>query len=178
VEAGVTNAEQDLRRVGEILETHRTMLTAYLVHLTHDSHAAEDLVQEVYQEVLSNAGLAMRGDDLGAYLRGIGRHLASRLFRKAKPGPLTAQCLESAWDEPGAREGLLDSARAALRLCVDSLQATARRMFELRYQQGRPYAQIAHDIEMTSAAVRMSLTRIRRQLAECVRSRMGEAWEG
>lgn len=173
----------DPGRLGAILETHRTMLTAYLVRLTHDSHAAEDLVQEVYKEVLSNAGLAMKGDDLGAYLRGIARHLASRLFRRPKPGPLTEQCLESAWESPDldasrGRKGFLEACRAALRLCLDALPPTARRLFELRYDEGRPYAQIADQTDMKSPAVRMSLTRVRRQLADCVRSRVGEAWSG
>jgi RNA polymerase sigma factor (sigma-70 family) len=166
-------------RVGELLEQHRTMLTAYLLHLTHDLHAAEDLVQEVFKEVLSNAGLAMKGDDLGAYLRGIGRHLSSRLFRKARPGPLTAQCLETAWESPleetSSRQSFVEACRAALRLCLESLQATSRRLYELRILEGRPYDQIAVETGMKSPAVRMTLTRVRRHLAECVRSRVGEA---
>jgi RNA polymerase sigma-70 factor (ECF subfamily) len=81
-------------------------------------------------------------------------------------------------DDPAGRQGLIDASRAALRQCLESVQATARRLFELRYHEGRPYARIADDLHMTSAAVRMSLTRVRRQLAECVRSRMGEAWSG
>lgn len=164
-------------RVGELLESHRTMLTAYLLHLTHDLHASEDLVQEVYKEVLLNAGLALKGGDLGAYLRGIGRHLASRQFRKARAGPLTSRCLEAAWeapvDEAASRQSFVEASRAALRICLDSLQATARRLYELRILEGRPYDQIALETGMKSPAVRMTLTRVRRLLADCVRSRVG-----
>ena len=167
------------RRLGEVLEGHRVMLTAYLTRLVHDLHAAEDLVQEVFAEILSNPGLALRGDDFGAYLRGIARHLASRHFRKLKAGPQITECIEAAWDRPEIdtnpkdRESFLAACRAALRQCLESVPSVWQRLFELRYQMALSYEAIAAESKMNSAAVRMTMTRLRRRLADCVESKIG-----
>src|SRR5687768_958481 len=84
----------------QALEAHRPMLTAYLVRLVRDVHAAEDIAQEVFAEALANPRVVLKGGDLGAYLRGIARHLASRHFKQARTGPISAEILESAWELP------------------------------------------------------------------------------
>ena len=167
-------------QTAQALEAHRTMLTAYLVRLTRDFHVAEDVVQEVYAEVLANPRVVLRGGDLAAYLRGIARHLASRHFRQPKTGPLCAELLESAWErgpideDPGRGDSFLASCRDALKACVDALPPTWRRLFDCRYVRALPHAAIADELGLTCAAVRMSVSRIRRRLADCVSARMGE----
>lgn len=167
-------------QTAQVLEAHRTMLLAYLVRLTRDFHAAEDVVQEVYAEVLANPRVVLRGDDVGAYLRGIARHLASRHFRQPKAGPLCAELLESAWErapieeDPRQDASFLTSCREALRGCLEALPPTWRRLFDHRYAKSGSYAAIADAVGMTSPAVRMTMTRIRRRLADCVSAKMGE----
>jgi RNA polymerase sigma factor (sigma-70 family) len=176
--------EDGLLTPAQALEAHRVMLTAYLLRLVRDFHSAEDIVQEVFAEVLRNPRVVLRGGDLGAYLRGVGRHLASRHFRQPKAGPLCSELLEAAWELPtlgqdaGRREAFLASCRAALRQCLEALPPTWRRLFDLRYQKSAPYAAVADAVGMTSAAVRMTMTRIRRRLADCVSARVAEPLEG
>jgi len=169
---------QDRAGLGEALESHREMLMGYLVMLVHELHTAEDLVQEIFAEVLSNPQFALKGDDFGAYLRGMARHLASRHFRKVKLRPKALECLEAAWeppkidDDPQERESFLATCKAALQRCLDELPKTWRLLFDSRYAENRSYAEIGSAVEMTSASVRMTMTRIRRRLADCVETKM------
>jgi RNA polymerase sigma-70 factor (ECF subfamily) len=164
--------------LGEALESHREMLTAYLVMLVRELHAAEDLVQEIFAEVLANPQFALKGDDFGAYLRGMARHLASRHFRKARLRPKALECLEAAWeppkidDDPRERETFLATCKAALERCLEQLPKTWRALFDSRYSENRSYAEIGTAVQMTSANVRMTMTRIRRRLADCVESKV------
>jgi RNA polymerase sigma-70 factor (ECF subfamily) len=170
--------------LGEALEAQRAMLLAYLLSLVHELHSAEDLVQEIFAEVLANPRFALKGDDFGAYLRGMARHLASRHFRKAKLRPKAMECLEAAWeppvlaDEPRDRESFLATCRAALERCLEQLPRTWRTLFDSRYAENRSYAEIGSSVEMSSAAVRMTMTRIRRRLADCVESKVATPLEG
>ena len=168
---------QERAGLGESLEGHRQMLTTYLVMLVHELHTAEDLVQEVFAEVLFNPRFALKGDDFGAYLRGMARHLASRHFRKVKLRPKALECLEAAWEaptidsDPQERESFLSTCKAALERCLQELPKTWRVLFDFRYAENRSYAEIGTATQMTSAAVRMTMTRIRRRLADCVESK-------
>ncbi len=159
---------QERAGLGEALEGHRGMLMTYVVMLVHEAHTAEDLVQEVFAEVLSNPQFALKGDDFGAYLRGMARHLASRHFRKSKLRPKALECIEAAWEpptldaDPRERESFLATCRATLQRCLPELPKTWRTLFEFRYAENKTYAEIGAATEMTSAAVRMTMTRIRR----------------
>lgn len=169
---------QERTGLGEALESHREMLMAYLVTLVHELHTAEDLVQEIFAEVLANPRFALKGDDFGAYLRGMARHLASRHFRKVKLRPKALECLEAAWepptiaDDPQERESFLATCKAALQRCLEELPKTWRLLFDSRYAENRSYADIGSSTRMSSAAVRMTMTRVRRRLADCVESKV------
>jgi RNA polymerase sigma-70 factor, ECF subfamily len=169
---------QERAGLGEALEGHREMLLTYLVMLVHEPHTAEDLVQEVFAEVLSNPRFALKGDDFGAYLRGMARHLASRHFRKVKLRPKALECIEAAWEpptidaDPGERESFLAGCKAALERCLQELPKTWRILFDFRYTENRSYADIGAATQMNSAAVRMNMTRIRRRLADCVETKV------
>lgn len=61
---------------------------------------------------------------------------------------------------------------AALRLCLHSLEGTARQMIEHRYFKARPLSELADSLGRTTSAIKTSLVRIRRQLQECVNRRV------
>ena len=146
-------------------------LRAYLRRLLPPVDA-DDVAQDTCLEVLANPAILLRGDEPGAYLRGIARHLASRHRRRYPRHHALEDIVALAWDaykpEDDSRE------RTALRACTEALGERLRRMLDLRYQQGLNASEIADRLELSHAGVRMALMRGRKALARCLGSRLDE----
>ena len=59
-----------------------------------------------------------------------------------------------------------------LRQCLEQLKEQDRTLIHRRYRDGEPIVEIAKKLTKTVDAVGMRLSRIRRQLSDCVRSRL------
>ena len=59
--------------------------------------------------------------------------------------------------------------------CLQGLGATARRVVEMKYGQGRSIREIADGLKKSVAAVEMILVRSRRALGDCIQRKMSQA---
>ncbi len=153
-------------------ELHRQLdgLRAYLRHLLPPADA-DDVAQDVCLEVLANPAILLRGDEPGAYLRGIARHLASRHRRRYPRHHALEELVELAWQAAPAPPET-GPEHAALRACLGELNERLRGMFDLRYQQGLNAREVGARLGLSSEGVRMALMRGRQALARCLGVRL------
>jgi RNA polymerase sigma-70 factor, ECF subfamily len=65
-----------------------------------------------------------------------------------------------------------DPLRDALRTCLDKLEGRSRQVVDLRYKRGLPSTAIASEMELSSGAVRMLLSRVRDSLRRCIEGQL------
>ncbi|TWT75028.1 sigma-70 family RNA polymerase sigma factor [Allorhodopirellula solitaria] len=59
-----------------------------------------------------------------------------------------------------------------LRQCLETLRSRDRELIQQRYRDGKPVARIAENMSKSVDAIAMQLSRVRRQLGECVRMKL------
>lgn len=158
------------------VDGHRGWLTAYVLAVTGDPGAADDLVQEVFAVALSKRGEFAPGTNFGGWLRGIARNVALRHGeRRGRELPLAGDEALARLDraaERAEREDLVPGAterRAIfLRQCLEQLAERTRRLVELRYAEDRSAAEAAAELGMTVTAVNVAAFRARAALADCI----------
>lgn len=121
--------------------------------------------------MLASPAILLRGDEPGAYLRGIARHLASRHRRRYQRHRALEELIELSWQAapPPPDDG---PEQAALTACLGELSERLRGMFDLRYQQGLNAREVGERLGLSSEGVRMALMRGRQALARCLGVRL------
>jgi RNA polymerase sigma-70 factor (ECF subfamily) len=162
-----------------VIEQNREWLIAYLLGMVGDSHAVDDLVQEVFHTAFAKRDHFEAGRSFGAWLRGIARNLALRHLERTGRDALllspeslevfdqAAAAAEAADLWPDAREQRLGHLRA----CLAALGRRARQLIEQRYVREESAATVAAELGMTVSAVNVGVFRARAALAECVTRR-------
>jgi RNA polymerase sigma-70 factor (ECF subfamily) len=157
-----------------LLDRHLPMLRGYARHLMAKAPDADDLVQDICVAVLSDPALLMRGEDPGAYLRGIARHLASRHLRRRHRERMIEHLIDLAWQEPDEPAHQAEDEGRALAACLGQLSARLRDLIAWRYDDGLNASEIAERLRTSSDAVRMMLGRTRQALAKCIGLRLAD----
>src|SRR5438874_714433 len=141
-------AEQD-RRISEAFEREQPRLRSFIRKRVADSRDAEDILQEVFTELVEAYRMFQTIDQAGAWLFRVARNRIVDLFRKKKPVPFSE--LASQLDEEGEEmsvEDLLPSLEAgpeaafARLMLVEELEEA---IDELPNEQREAF--VAHEIE-------------------------------
>jgi RNA polymerase sigma-70 factor (ECF subfamily) len=167
------------------LLSRQGLFMGYLMAMTHDLGAAEEIFQNVAVVVLER-GPQEKIRDFHAWAKEIVRRQALHYLRQKSESstrvrPVAPELLdglslaleEDAWDEsaaPAEREALAD--------CLKGLAPHARRMMVLRYEKRASFDEIARSLDATAQAVQRALSRIRKTIHDCVRSRLVAAEGG
>ena len=180
----MSDPEHQLRQfVCGALEQNRRWRTAYFLSTTGDFDLAQDLVQETFVRAVH---AAPRSDTtqgtLGAWLRGIARHVRSEHCRRTSRDPLALDAQMIAHLDLRAARTELDDADPddrehrlhLLHQCLEKLTSHVRRIFQMKYQQRTRSAQIAVALGMKENAVNVALHRGRRILQECIEQHVGQ----
>jgi RNA polymerase sigma-70 factor (ECF subfamily) len=163
----------------------QSLFMGYLMAMTRDLTAAEEIFQNVAVVVLER-GATERVRDFHAWAKEIVRRQAlhylrekSRSFERARPvAPELLDGLFLALEEDAGGEAAALAERDALAECLKSLAPRSRRMMVLRYEKRASFDEIARALDATAQAVQRALSRVRRALHDCVRSRRVAALEG
>ena len=163
---------------------YRDALAAYAFGLLRDWTLAEDVVQDVFVVVMNRWSDFVPGTAFYPWLRQIVRNksLEALRARARKPTALEGQLLErvsAALDEHldegvAERQGLM---RKALQRCMAVLDGRSLSVIRGYYALSESCEAIARSQRRSANAIRLALSRLRRQLHECMTRQMA-ALEG
>jgi RNA polymerase sigma-70 factor (ECF subfamily) len=162
----------------QLVRLHHESVRAYLGRNTPHRDVADDLAQETFLVAFRRIG-EFRGEArFSTWLIGIARNLALEYLRREcrrQRRDLEAAVARDQAERLSAREGDADEHEqtlAALRACLDGLPAESRVMIDQFYFDNVSAESLAERVGKRPGAVRMSLLRIRRALADCVQSKL------
>jgi RNA polymerase sigma-70 factor (ECF subfamily) len=156
----------------ETFEQHRMLLFSIAYRMTGSVMEAEDLVQETYLRYQSADSTEIRSHK--AFLTTIITRLAinvlnsSRVQRESYVGPWLPEPLLTAADpqlvNPAEQADVADSISSAFVFLLERLTPLERAVFLLRDVFDYPYAEIAHILDRSEAAVRKLGARARHHI--------------
>ena len=154
---------------------YREALMGYAFALLRDWSQAEDVVQDAFIVVMNRWSDFRPGTSLFRWVREIVRHKAqeARRARARQASPIdeallaqVADTVEACLDEKAAeRQSLV---RQALERCMSFLNARAVEILAGFYARSESCEAIAERQNRSVNAIRLSLSRLRKQLHECM----------
>ena len=149
-------------------------LKAYLRATTGDSHAADDLLQEVSSVLWEKFQQYDESKPFRNWALGIARLEALKWRQKLARSRevLSTQVIETLADTAAEYADELDDRAAHLRYCVGRVKHKTRQVLQLRYWKALSIRQIADELGKSVASIEMALVRARRQLRLCVESKL------
>lgn len=163
-------ATGDREAFSELVRLHQARLRALAALSIADRDDVLDIVQESFVDAWRGLPGFAQEREFGPWLRAICRnrvlkHLRARIPRRRRELALVDEALLEA---PPADDERPEDRLAALRRCLDGLDAGHRRLLERRYHDGRAVADLAGELGKTPNAVSMILLRIKAALQRCV----------
>jgi RNA polymerase sigma-70 factor, ECF subfamily len=157
-----------------------SVLKAYLLAATGNTHAADDLLQEVSSVLWEKFSQYDDDRPFRNWALGIARmetlKWRQRLARSRET--LSPAILETLADTADECAGELDDRAIHLRQCVAGLKEKTRRVLRLRYWEALSIRQVADKLGKSVASIEMVLVRTRRQLRQCVERKLARAEGG
>ena len=138
-------AEGDRLAIAQLYARHSVRLYRFILRLTGNATAAEDLVSEVFLEVWRAARHFRAESRVSTWLLAIARNRALSLMRRRADEPLddrVASTIEDTADDPESAADKL-SRRAIVRSCLQQLSAAHRQVMDLVYYHDRTVDEVA-----------------------------------
>jgi RNA polymerase sigma-70 factor (ECF subfamily) len=140
------------------------MLSAYLVRMTGNRPAAEDLMQEAYYRFLRSGAPLVNEAHRRHYLFRIATNLARDRFRSTRTHTIVDVETDTL-SAPGDREDTRANRRMDVNKAMSQLQPRERSLLWLAYAQGASHEEISEVVGVGRASVKTLLFRARRRLA-------------
>lgn len=170
----------DRDQASELFEERRHLLQVYVRAIVGARQASEDIIQEAAIVCLRKHDEVPDPAAFEGWIRRICRFEALKhLERHRRERPAEAEQLavlaEAELGEAAAETG--DDRLGALRGCVERLPPASRELIQLRYGEDHPGEEIARRLNRPINTVYVTLSRLHKALADCVRVRLarGEA---
>lgn len=163
-QAMIELAKRNPEAFGLLYERYTRPIFHYLLaRVGYHREVAEDLMQDTFfRAYLKFSGYEYRGYSYFAYLRQIAHNLLVSYYRKPRTISVESLELHPSVESHKAIEARLDL--EALWRVVSRLPLADRSVIVMRYQQGLPIRNIAHELERSDNAVKLLLTRARKKL--------------
>jgi len=182
--------EQD-QRISDVVARERSRLHGFIRRRVPDARDAEDILQDVFYELVEANRLLMPIEHVSSWLFRVARHRIIDLFRRKRLESLSAEAVVGDDEEGLSLEDLLPSREAGpealyarsvlldeLALAVEDLPAEQRQVFVAHELEGRSFKEMAAE---TGVSVNTLLSRKRyavRHLREQLRSVYDEFTKG
>jgi RNA polymerase sigma factor (sigma-70 family) len=147
--------EQD-RRISDAVAREQHRLRGFIRRWVADEGDVEDILQDVFYELVEAFRLARPIEQIGAWMFRVARNRITDLFRKRRPAPLRTGTVDVQDGEPLQLEDLLHSPAAGpetayargvlldeLEAALDELPPEQREVFLAHEVQGRSFKEIA-----------------------------------
>lgn len=153
---------------------HQPALMAYALSLVPCRQDAQDLVQETFLIVSRKADCWAEGSSFMAWAGKILRYEALHQLRalRRRPMSLEEDLLEQLHGNEPPDDDLLHQIQR-LKRCIQKLSPRARQLVMLRYHSGMLPEAIAKSLQWTANSVRVTLTRAKDSLRDCMAKREG-----
>ena len=161
-------AQDDDRRIADVVNRERSRLGHFIRRRVPDPRDAEDILQDVFYELVEANRLLMPIEHVTGWLYRVARNRITDLFRKKRPASLS-EPVAGQDDERLRLEDLLPSRDAGpeaeydrrvlleeLELAVDELPPEQRRVFVAHELEGRSFKEMAAE---TGVSVNTLLSR-------------------
>lgn len=154
-------------------------LRAFIGAVVRNPSAEEDVFQEIALTLWKNFGKYDSTRSFGAWARGVAamKIKEDRRLRARAPQAYPDEVIEAVargFDSDEA-DGAWAEREHALRQCLEKLPENARKLITERYGQDNSIDSIAAGFCLSADAVYQALSRVRKQLRECIHKRLREA---
>jgi RNA polymerase sigma-70 factor (ECF subfamily) len=169
----------DQETVVQILLRERLRLAGSVMVILRDAHLADDIFQQVVLQALPITEQFREAEHVRAWALRTARHRALDLCRGRKLQCVDAgvlDLLEQDWS--GTSSDDMAERVEALHHCLDKLPEGSRKLLRLRYEEGLRCATVAERLRRSVDAIYQSLSRVHRQLRECVQGKLQAAGGG
>jgi len=173
-------ARDEDRRISDVVERERGRLLGFIRRRVSDPGDVEDVLQDVFSELVEANRLLMPIEHVTAWLFRVARNRITDLFRKKRPESLEGAVVDDEGDRR-ALEDLLPSRDAGpdalyargvlldeLELAVDELPEEQREVFVAHEWEGRTFRELAAEtgvsINTLLARKRYAVLRLRERL--------------
>jgi RNA polymerase sigma factor (sigma-70 family) len=153
--------EQD-QRISDVVKREQSRLRNFIRRRVPDPRDAEDIVQEVFYELVEANRLLMPIEHVTGWLFRVARNRITDLFRKKRPEPFSEAAVENEDGELLQIEDLLPSPDAGpealyfrnllldeMELAVDELSDEQREIFVAHELEGRSFKDLAAESGMS-----------------------------
>lgn len=157
------------------LVREHSKLLAFIFSIVRDEHLAEDILQEVSMIAIDKRSEIRDPERLTVWLRRTARFKALRAMEKRcrRPMLMDAQILDLLEMEWERFDGVGTSDLIAiLRNCLAKLTPYAQKIIGMRYGENLKSGQIGEQLGKKAHAIYVALTRIHRELAQCINSNL------
>jgi RNA polymerase sigma-70 factor (ECF subfamily) len=156
---------------------NRDGLMAFILGLVRESHAAEDIFQEVWVQLYKAVKDGVSIEDSAKWCRGVARNLILRHWRKSQNerGALNEgvlQLVEQSFDENDSASDVWLARKDALAECLKKLPEKSRSLLKSKYCQQLSLLELSRMTQRPVGSLKVTLCRLRQALLECVESRM------
>ena len=153
---------------------------AYVMAITRDFHAAEEVFQNAAIVVMEKSQTDAQIRDFRAWVKEVVRRQALKYLReecaqRQRIRPLEPSLVEQisrAFVEDPTEEPVMQQEISALEDCIKQVPEAGRTMLSLRYEERASFRAIGETLKKTEAAVQRALCRLRKSLHDCVRSKV------
>lgn len=161
----------DREAFGQLVRLHQARLRALVALTVTDRDDVLDIVQESFVDAWRGLDRFDVSREFGPWLRTICRnrvlkHLRDRLPKRRRELALVDEALIAS--EPAEAAEAPEGRLAALRRCLESLDASHRALLERRYHEGVAVQDLASELGKSANAVSMILIRLKGVLQRCV----------
>ncbi|MBI1370265.1 MAG: sigma-70 family RNA polymerase sigma factor [Planctomycetes bacterium] len=158
-----------------VLLSRRGQLLAQLYLQTRDMHCAEDIYQDLMLKLVKSDEVFEAEENVYRWASVAGRHAAIDALRRLGRQAITlhSDVLDLLEAESARTPADHADELEALRHCLNQLNPQARQMLEWRYRDRISGLDLARKLDRPAKSLYVTMSRIYRKLADCVRARLG-----
>lgn len=167
----------DRDQAAELFEARRPLLLVYVRAIIGCRAGCDDIVQEAAMICLRKHDDVPDADAFEGWIRRVCRFEALKHLerhRRERPAESEQLALLADGEIAAAVDELAGQRLNALRGCVERLPPASRQLIQLRYAEELPGEQIASRLGRPVNTVYVTMCRLHKALAECVRQRLAQ----